>query len=183
MDTVVISDTNIFIDLYNINLLEAFFSLPLKIHTTDFVLNELTDIEQKANILKFIKTKKLFLKKNSPQEIMEIAVFHSQRENNVSMTDCSVWMYAHKNKYELLTGDNKLKKSAIKSGVNAHGILYIIDLLVETHKIISPEEGADKLSLLVKKNNRLPSKEIQQRIQKWSNSIMNNTNLKHIRNL
>lgn len=34
---IVISDTNIFIDLWNIGLLERFCELPLSIHTTDFI--------------------------------------------------------------------------------------------------------------------------------------------------
>ena len=38
---IVISDTNIFIDLWNIGLLERFCELPLSIHTTDFILGEL----------------------------------------------------------------------------------------------------------------------------------------------
>lgn len=35
---IVISDTNIFIDLWNIGLLERFCELPLSIHTTDFII-------------------------------------------------------------------------------------------------------------------------------------------------
>ena len=38
---IVISDTNIFIDLWNIGLLEQFCELPLSIHTTDFIIGEL----------------------------------------------------------------------------------------------------------------------------------------------
>lgn len=38
---IVISDTNIFIDLWNIGLLERFCELPLSIHTTDFIIGEL----------------------------------------------------------------------------------------------------------------------------------------------
>ena len=36
---IVISDTNIFIDLWNIGLLERFCELPLSIHTTDFIVS------------------------------------------------------------------------------------------------------------------------------------------------
>ena len=38
---IVISDTNIFIDLWNIGLLKRFCELPLSIHTTDFIIGEL----------------------------------------------------------------------------------------------------------------------------------------------
>lgn len=50
METIVITDTNIFIDLYKLNLLDTFFRLPIEIHTTDFVIHELTSKDQKQAI-------------------------------------------------------------------------------------------------------------------------------------
>ena len=34
-EIIVVSDTNVFIDLYSIGLLKEFFSLPWEVHTTD----------------------------------------------------------------------------------------------------------------------------------------------------
>lgn len=47
METIVVNDTNIFIDLIAVDLLDKFFSLPIEIHTTDFVVHELTEPLQK----------------------------------------------------------------------------------------------------------------------------------------
>ena len=48
MGTIVVNDTNIFIDLISVDLLDEFFSLPIDIHTTDFVVHELTEpLQQK----------------------------------------------------------------------------------------------------------------------------------------
>ncbi len=44
METVVVSDTNIFIDLISVDLLDEFFRLPFEIHTTDFIIHELKEI-------------------------------------------------------------------------------------------------------------------------------------------
>ncbi len=52
MDIIVVNDTNIFIDLMSVDLLDDFFRLPIEIHTTDFVLNELTDESQHNAIQK-----------------------------------------------------------------------------------------------------------------------------------
>lgn len=41
MKAITVSDTNIFLDLISVNLLAEFFALPCKIHTNDFVLNEI----------------------------------------------------------------------------------------------------------------------------------------------
>lgn len=51
------NDTNIFIDLISVNLLDDFFNMPISIHTTDFVLNELTDEFQAKAVDKHITQK------------------------------------------------------------------------------------------------------------------------------
>lgn len=166
MSNIAVSDTNIFIDLYNIGLLDEFFSLSQEIHTTDFVINELTVKEQKDKVLSFVKSKLLTIKKHSSKELAEIIYFNSTCDNNVSITDCSVWLYAQKNKYLLITGDNKLRKSAISSGASVSGILYIFDQLVE-QQIITPVIASNKLAELKSLNNRLPSREIEARLNLW----------------
>lgn len=166
MSNIAVSDTNIFIDLYNIGLLDEFFSLSQEIHTTDFVINELTVKEQKDKVLSFVKSKLLIIKKHSSKELAEIIDFNSTCDNNVSITDCSVWLYAQKNKYLLITGDNKLRKSAISSGASVSGILYIFDQLVE-QQIITPVIASNKLTELKSLNNRLPSREIEARLNLW----------------
>lgn len=41
MEKIVVNDTNIFIDLFNVDLLDEFFSIPWEVHTTRFVMLEL----------------------------------------------------------------------------------------------------------------------------------------------
>ena len=43
MEKIVVSDTNIFIDLISVSLLDGFFSLPWEIHNTDMIMKELKD--------------------------------------------------------------------------------------------------------------------------------------------
>ena len=38
---IVINDTNIFLDLYDVDLLHTFFQLPVQVHTVDFVVDEI----------------------------------------------------------------------------------------------------------------------------------------------
>lgn len=167
MDIIVVNDTNIFIDLISVGLLDNFFRLPVGIHTTDFVLNELTDESQSAAVRKHIRLKDLTIKRYTGIEVAEIVSFQATCHNNVSIADCSVWLYAKNNGYMLLTGDAKLRSSAQKSGVTVCGILRVFDMLVEEFGIISPNIGAERLELLYKINNRLPSREIESRIRKW----------------
>ena len=172
METIVVNDTNIFIDLCKINLLNEFFDLPLQIHTTDFVIGELEEEDQKERVLAFHMAQKLFIKSHSAKEVAEIAAFQAECKNNVSIADCSVWLYSKQNQFLLVTGDNKLRRSAIASGTAVCGILYIFNLLVE-HAIISPQQCIDKLNELSDQNIRLPGKEID-KLLKYMNSLIDN---------
>ena len=84
METIVVNDTNNFIDLWNIDLLNEFFKLPFKIHTTDFVIDELMVEEQRKQVLEFETLNKLNVKRQTAEEILEIVQFQAERDNNVS---------------------------------------------------------------------------------------------------
>ena len=159
METVVVSDTNIFIDLYDVGLLNEFFSMDIQVHTTDFIINELTVEDQKRSVLDFAD--RLYIKKFTADELVNLFAFQQkkQKDTNVSIQDCSVWSYAQENDYTLLTGDGKLRKSAIKEGTRVRGILYLFDKMV-SDGIISPYKASEKIQQLRSKNGRLPSKEI-----------------------
>ena len=82
---IVVNDTNIFIDLHSIGLLDQFFELPIKVHTVDFVINELTDEEQFNAISKFIKNGKLNVQSFEADELLEIIELQSKAGGNVSI--------------------------------------------------------------------------------------------------
>ena len=164
---IVVNDTNIFIDLYSIGLLESFFLLPINVHTVDFVLNELTEKEQFSAVNRYINEGKLLIRTFNSNELVEIADLQMSANGNVSFTDCAVWYYAQNNNYTLLTGDSQLRKRAIESNVSVKGIIYIVDLLLE-YNIIPSKLAAKKLQELLSINSRLPRRIIQDRIETWS---------------
>lgn len=172
MDTIVVNDTNVFIDLCSIDLLNQFFRLSQKIHTTDFVIDELKVEEQRTKVESFHQSGLLTVKVYAAEELLEVIEFQQKQDTNVSIADCSVWLYAQKNQYRLLTGDNKLRKTAIKAGTNVSGILYVFDQLVEQN-IITPQEACEKLNLLGNINHRLPDKDIIVRLKRWTDIVSN----------
>lgn len=56
MKTIVVNDTNVFIDLFSVGLLGVFFALPWEIHTTDFVMLELLREGQHAAVARYKET-------------------------------------------------------------------------------------------------------------------------------
>jgi predicted nucleic acid-binding protein len=83
------------------------------------------------------------------------------------LEDCSVLQLALQKKAVLLTGDNKLRNHANKCKVDAHGILWLMDLFLE-EKLLNFATAADCLDRLMKSNPRLPNDECQRRKKIWA---------------
>lgn len=69
---IVVNDTNIFLDLISIGLLDASFELPIKFHTVDYVIEEIINEEQNAEVAALIKEGKLYVKEFDENEFSEI---------------------------------------------------------------------------------------------------------------
>lgn len=165
---VVINDANILIDLFRLDLIEAFFNLQnLDLQTTDFVFEELHD-EQKDVLQKFIQNQSLMLIESSDDDLNNIFQILSQTKG-LSVEDCSVWYHAKKNSGILLTGDAKLRKQSSADGVEVRGILYVFDQLLISG-LMSFELAIEKLNQLYSLNERLPIDAKKQRLDCWSRS-------------
>ena len=173
MKKIVVNDTNVFIDLYEVGLLDEFFSLPWEVHTTDFVMLELLREGQHDTVARYKAEKRLIVPVFEAKEMLEIGNLFQQSLNktNLSLTDCSVWYYAKVNKYVLLTGDRKLRTVSDYDGVEVHGVIYVFDTLVESN-MISRQVAVEKLQQLYGINPRLPKEEIEKRIHLWKTEIV-----------
>lgn len=170
MEIVAVSDTDIFIDLVEIGLLDDFFALPWEIHTTDMIIHELKVAEEKKKVVEYCSKGRLHVKGYTMKEMPTLTKFHTaQRSARVSIQDCSVWLYAMENDYTLLTGDARLRNAAAKMKVDVHGIFYVIDKLVEM-QLLSKEDAVEKLEQLKLLNPRLQPSEIENRIKDWGGS-------------
>lgn len=169
MKKIVVNDTNVFIDLHDVGLLEQFFLLPWEVHTTVFVMLELTHEGQKDAVASYESDGSLRIAKFSFEEILEIDSLQKSitDKTNLSFTDCSVWYYAKQNNYTLLTGDHKLRNSALNEGVEVRGIIYVFDELVAAG-ILPPSLATEKLALLKSINPRLPDNEIDKHLKLWA---------------
>jgi len=160
---IIVNDTNILIDLANLNLLDYFLKLEFEFHTNDFIINELTDTEQKEKIEKIINDKQLIVAETKSEEYTAIIELQTK---NLSFEDCSIWYYAQKVNGILLTGDARLRKTVEKSGIEVRGILFIFDKLVECN-IIDTHTAVEKLKELISFNHRLPKTEVEKRFALW----------------
>lgn len=161
----VVSDTNIFIDLIDLDLYPHFMKLGYTVHTNIFVLNELKNSEQRAVIDSIGGV--IVEPFDSPNFFLEINKFFNDRTHSgLSFIDCSVLYQGIVLEATVLTGDKKMIKSAMSLDIQVRGILFIFDQLVE-QKLISPAAACEKLKALYERNRRLPKDEIDKRLNLW----------------
>ena len=160
---IVVQDANILIDLYEADLLESFFVLSVESHSTDLVLYEIA--QPIHGYVTSGKIRKHILTQDQLAQVFQIQATLGQ---NVSLPDSSVLWLARKlgDNARLLTGDGKLRQCAESNGIKVHGLLWILDQLVE-NKIVPPKAMISKLEKLLRLGSRLPDEECQKRIVKW----------------
>lgn len=165
MERIVVSDTNIFIDLVELGILADLFYLPWQIHTTDFVMDELTDATQFDAVNSYCERGRLTVGMLTPEEVGKIFQMSSSPGCKISPADFSVILYAQKANLNILTGDKQLRTYAEKEGIEVHGILFIFETLVE-HSILPPALATELLQKLKELNKRTPAELIEALIKK-----------------
>ena len=129
---IVINDTNIFLDLYDIGLLDTFFRLPIRVHTVDFVVNEISRPNQAQAIQQLIDNGMLVVKDYPATNIPDLFQFNVECGGNLTLTDSTVIYYAKSlTDCRILTGDRQLRNRAEQRGIKVSGILFVFDQLVE----------------------------------------------------
>ncbi len=155
-----ISDTNIWIDFGRANLLDALFALPFTFVSTDFVVTELTHPDPDGLVARGLVVQGL-----SEAEVNSLFGLMAEHSNS-SLADVSCYLVAKAQGHPLLTGDGRLRKQAVKDGLQVHGALWLLDELI-SHAVIKPARAALALQTMLDQGARLPSQECAQRLAKW----------------
>jgi len=160
----IITDTNVFFDIIEICALPEFFALNFDICTTDFVVNEILQSNQKTQVENFIRAKKLHIFNLNGEEIESIVSFKTKRFFK-GITDKTVLWKSIELKCPLLTGDKKLRKEAEDWGIEVHGSIWVVSELIE-QQIVTTKEGIKLYETLKKVNGSLPFEEIDKLIKR-----------------
>jgi predicted nucleic acid-binding protein len=160
MSTLLVTDTNIWVDLENGEVLESIFSLPYQFVTSDFVGEEMPE-KLWVTLLAFgVKVYPL----NSEQII---DIYHlNQTCRSVSITDLSSLVLARDLPAILLSGDKPLRKLAKIKTIQVHGVLWLLDTLLD-NQILSKGELCQALKRMLAHNARLPKKPCNTRLKQW----------------
>jgi hypothetical protein len=145
---ILVSDTNIWIDLHRSGLLETVFALPHQFVTTDFVWRELKKPPGQE-----LTELGLVVKAFNGEEVTTLFMLR-QTLGNSSLADVSCYFLAKERGWTLLTNDGALRKSGQQSKLEVRGVL-------------SPSQLADSLESMLKAGARLPKNECHQRLDRW----------------
>lgn len=166
---IAITDACIFIDLHNLILIEHFFGIDLDIHTSWDVVNELFD-EQKQQLVSFVDAGKLVI--HSIGEKERLNILQAPFPKALSEVDKTVLFLASKLDAIVVSSDKAVRNYAKKQSIEYHGMLWILDKLVEL-ELLSKSEACIKLEKLIKgnmiyQNNVELVSEMNKRLRIWS---------------
>jgi len=155
-----ITDTNIWIDLQNGEVLALIFALPFKLITTDFAADELH-----PTFWATLETLGVEAYRLDPGQIMDIYRLN-QSHPPVSTIDLSCMVLARDFAAILLSGDKPFRTLAETQAIEVHGVLWLLDALVD-QQIITQSEACLALNRMLARNARLPKGPCNKRLKKW----------------
>lgn len=163
-----VTDACIFIELYELELNEAFFKLDLEIHTSIDVINELYN-EQQRVLKAFESVGKLIVHSISEQD--RLGIYNAAYPKSLSNADKTVLYIAEREQAMILSSDKAVRTFGKSNSIEYHGMLWIFDRLIDAG-IIEPNIAILKLKRLISTNiiyqySQELRKEMALRIKKW----------------
>ncbi len=156
----IILDTSICIDLNNGKLLEAVLELSYELALPDVIIAELEKPAGKL-LLELGFTEEGI----SGEETKDVFALRNEYASP-STNDLVALHLAKRNACYLITGDNALRNAAKQEGLTVHGLLWLMDNLVE-RKIITKHNAIVALENILEAGSWLPQRECEERFKKW----------------
>ena len=161
LPSVLVTDTNIWIDLENGKILADVFRLPYQFFTTDFAVEEFVHPGWAALQDLGLQTHGL-----EPEYVLELGQLR-QAHRQLSIIDLAALLLARALEASLVTGDRRLNELAKAQGLPVHGMLWILDEMV-IHRVLSASQAGIALRGMLDQGASLPDGECQMRFGRWS---------------
>ena len=153
-------DASIWIDLGIGGLLAEAFTLPLELAVPDVILAELQSVDPRG--LRALGVHVLALTGDDYPLLRQLIA----RYPGPSIRDLTALVCALRDGIALLAGDGQLRRAAGAEGVRVHGVLWVMEQLVE-HASAPPEQVADALEAMLAAGARLPKADCTRCLEKW----------------
>lgn len=161
LPSILVTDTNIWIDLENGGILAEVFLLPYRFVTPDFAIREFVQPRWDALQALGLEAHEL-----APESIIELSNLRLAHKN-LSIIDLSAFLLARALEATLLTGDWRLSNLAKANRLSVHGVLWLLDEMLR-YQVVAPGQAANALRRMLDQGARLPTDECQKRLLCWS---------------
>jgi predicted nucleic acid-binding protein len=144
---IIISDTSCMIDLRKTDLLHPLLALPYTVAMPDMLFEDeflcLSSEDKLSLCQRGLEVRAL------PGDLVVRAQEHRNRHRRLKLADCfALTLAEHEDESILLTGDASLREVATNEGIEAHGVLWVIDQIHE-HTVAPAESLHDALQVLL----------------------------------
>lgn len=146
-----ISDSNVLIDLIVINQIENMFKLPYSFVVPDILYHEELKDEHSVLLDLGLKTKRL------SSETISYSMSLMEKYHKPGRNDLFALALAKQEASPIVTGDQDLRNAAEKEAVVLYGTIWIIEQLI-IHKFITVDDAKIFYSEMKEKKRRLPWK-------------------------
>lgn len=161
LQSILVTDTNIWVDLENGGALVEVFQLPYQFLIPDFAIPEL--IRPRWETLEVLGLRAHELPAKQVVELGQLRQTH----RNLSMIDLASFLLAKMLDVILVTGDKRLNELASAHGLAVHGVLWLLDEIVR-FEALTPGQAAIALRRMLKSGARLPADECNNQLARWS---------------
>ncbi len=162
---IAVKDSNIFIDMEYMGILDLWFQLGYETITSNLVVLELEE-GQHMQALAYVKGGQI---RELPSPLDMLMLYQGQY-SGISAADAAVLHLAVEHEALLLSGDGKLRQSAHAESVPCHGSIWVLDQLVKA-ELLKGNVAAEKLSSLIaltgKQRRFLPEASAREYITRW----------------
>ena len=157
-----VSDTSVLTDLDRGSLLEAVFDLPLVFVVPDLLYERELRPYGGAQLLK----RGLQVAELDGEGVARALNFRRVRPS-LSLADTFALALATENRWTLLTGDRVLRNLAISQGVVCHGLLWLLDRMMDADVTDRRRLYSALKAISAHPRCRLPPTEVSKRISRW----------------
>ena len=158
--SLLVTDTNIWIDLDNGGILIKVFRLPYRFISPDIATREL--IRPGWQSLRKLGLEFIELE---PRLVLELSQLLGTYPY-LSSIDLASYLLARELNGVLLSGDRHLQQLATQNGVNTHGSIWILDEMIRL-EILNPKTAGEALRRIIEQRARLPAEECKKRLELW----------------
>jgi hypothetical protein len=162
---IVVADTSVLIELERGLFLEVMFACGLVFAVPD----ALFELELLNNNGPYLQKLGLGILALSPAEMSAVQHLKS-KYRGLSLPDCAAWVCARRPDHRLVTGDNALRDAALGDKIVVNGVLWVLDQFEASGKVAHATLHSGLAQIAADARCRLPRKEIDTRLEKWSDT-------------